>query len=57
MRSFFHGGAPTYLPLAIDEILRAGQGVQPHRTAHVELLRADADLCAKAELEAIRKSR
>ena len=56
MRSFFRGDTPANLPLPIDEILRAGQGIQPHRAAYMELLRTDADFCAKAELEAVRKS-
>lgn len=46
-----------HLPAAEDDVLRRRECLQAHRAARVELLGADADLRAEAELEAVGEAR
>ena len=47
---------PACLPVAVDDKLGGGESVKAHGAPGVQLLGADADLRAEAELKAVRKS-
>ena len=46
----------AYLSFSVDKVFRTRQSIEPHRTTHMELLRADANLGAKAKLKAVGKA-
>lgn len=49
--------ASTDLTVAVDEVFIGHEGFQPHGSADMQLLRADADFGAKAEFKAIGEAR